>query len=106
MNASTRPDPRPVITLPRAREDCLRLASEIVGGDWMAEDGARPTTTFARIAALWSVVLDVRVTPAQVALCMIQLKVARLSGGNVHHGDSIVDIAGYAACLYGLPEET
>ena len=105
MNASTRPDPRPVITLPRAREDCLRLASEIVGMDRMAEYGA-PEDTFARIAALWSVVLDVRVTPAQVALCMIQLKVARLSGGNVHHGDSIVDIAGYAACLYGLPEET
>ncbi|MBC8158976.1 MAG: hypothetical protein H8E94_06565, partial [Alphaproteobacteria bacterium] len=39
-----------------------------------------------------------KVTPAQVALCLIDLKMARL----VHdpkHLDSIVDVAGYAACL-------
>ena len=53
---------------------------------------------FDHIAKRWSLVLGAKVTPAQVALCLIDLKMARL----VHdpkHLDSIVDVAGYAACL-------
>ena len=38
------------------------------------------------------------VTPAQVALCLIDLKLARLTR-DPSHLDSIVDVAGYAACL-------
>ena len=53
---------------------------------------------FARIAARWSLVLGIDVTPAQVALCLIDLKLARLSR-DPSHLDSIVDVAGYAACL-------
>ena len=50
-----------------------------------------------RIAKIWSVVLGVEVTPAQVALCMIGTKLARLANpGNELHRDSVVDIAGYA----------
>ena len=57
-----------------------------------------PEALFGHIAKRWSLVLGTEVTPTQVALCMIDLKVARL----VHdpaHLDSIVDLAGYAACL-------
>ena len=57
-----------------------------------------PLTLFDRIAKRRSLVLGTRVTPAQVALCLIDLKMARL----VHdpkHLDFIVDVAGYAACL-------
>ena len=54
--------------------------------------------SFAAIAARWSLVLGITVTPAQVALCLIDLKLARLSR-DPKHLDSIVDIAGYAACL-------
>jgi uncharacterized protein DUF6378 len=43
-------------------------------------------------------VLGITVTPAQVALCLIDLKMARLSRDPAHL-DSIVDVAGYAACL-------
>lgn len=53
---------------------------------------------FDRIARRWSLTLGAKVTPAQVALCLIDLKMARL----VHdprHTDSLVDVAGYAACL-------
>ena len=54
--------------------------------------------SFAQIAARWSLVLGNPVTPAQVALCLIDLKLARLTRDPAHL-DSIVDVAGYAACL-------
>jgi hypothetical protein len=51
-----------------------------------------------RTAQLWSTVLGASVTPEQVALCLIQLKVARLLV-TPDHADSALDIAGYAAVL-------
>ena len=54
--------------------------------------------SFEAVAARWSLVLGITVTPAQVALCLIDLKLARLSH-DPKHLDSIVDVAGYAACL-------
>ena len=57
-----------------------------------------PQELFAHIAARWSLLLGVAVTPAQVALCLIDLKLARLTR-NPSHFDSIVDVAGYAAIL-------
>ena len=57
-----------------------------------------PAESFEAIAARWSLVLGIPVTPAQVALCLIDLKLARLSR-DPSHLDSIVDVAGYAACL-------
>ena len=53
---------------------------------------------FEAIAARWSLVLGIEVSPAQVALCLIDLKLARLTR-DPSHLDSIVDVAGYAACL-------
>ncbi len=53
---------------------------------------------FDHIARRWTLVLGTKVTPAQVALCLIDLKMARLVH-NPAHLDSIVDVAGYAACL-------
>ena len=57
-------------------------------------DAVGSMTTTAR---LWSTVLGIDVTPTQVALCMIQLKVARYLV--TPHTDGCVDIAGYAAIL-------
>ena len=54
--------------------------------------------SFAAVAARWSLVLGITVTPAQVALCLIDLKLARLSH-DPSHLDSTVDVAGYAALL-------
>ena len=53
---------------------------------------------FKAIAARWSITLDMPVSPAQVALCMIDLKLARLAY-DPRHVDSIVDVIGYAALL-------
>jgi hypothetical protein len=55
-------------------------------------------TLMAEVAARWSITLDQPVTPAQVVLCLIDLKLARL-GHDPAHADSILDVAGYAAVL-------
>ena len=56
-----------------------------------------PYRNHVRIAKLWSVVLGTAVTPQQVALCMLQLKVAREMYKHSH--DNVVDMAGYVNCL-------
>ena len=53
---------------------------------------------FDHIAKRWSLTLGAKITPAQVALCMIDLKMARLAR-DPSHTDSVVDVAGYDACL-------
>lgn len=55
--------------------------------------------SFNRIATLWSDVLGYKITPQQVASCMIMLKVARLlhpDRDGSHDADSVADIQGYA----------
>jgi len=58
----------------------------------------------ATTARLWSTVLGFDVTGAQVALCLIQLKVARLLV-TPGHVDSVLDVAGYAAVLRECMED-
>jgi hypothetical protein len=48
--------------------------------------------------------LSFEVEPEQVALCMVGVKLARLSH-NWSHADSIKDVAGYAAILSQLVNE-
>ncbi|MDX9859305.1 MAG: DUF6378 domain-containing protein [Rhodospirillales bacterium] len=57
-----------------------------------------PRVTMAEIAKRWSITLGQPITAAQVALCLIDLKLARLAFDPTHL-DSMVDIAGYAAVL-------
>ena len=57
-----------------------------------------PAWSMAAIAARWSVTLGRPITPAQVALCLIDVKLTRLAHDPAH-ADSITDIAGYAAVL-------
>jgi hypothetical protein len=61
----------------------------------------QPRDLFERVATRWSQVLGTRVTPAQVVVCLIDLKVARLTH-DPGHLDSITNIAGYAAILAEL----
>ncbi len=74
----------------------LNIAATTVAERHEQYGSAKPL--FDHIAKRWSLVLSTEVTSAQVALCLIDLKMARL----VHtpnHDDSIIDVAGYAACL-------
>jgi len=57
-----------------------------------------PDKAMAAIAVRWSITLGHPVTPAEVVLCMIDLKLTRLVR-DPRHQDSILDIAGYAAVL-------
>jgi hypothetical protein len=57
-----------------------------------------PVDLFEHLAARWSLTLGTRVSPAQVVLCLIDLKLTRLAH-DPQHLDSITDIAGYAGCL-------
>lgn len=53
------------------------------------------------IAARWSATLGHEISPAQVVLCLLDLKLARLAHDPTHE-DSAVDVCGYAAVLREL----
>jgi hypothetical protein len=61
------------------------------------------TNNMAAIAARWSATLGREITPAQVVLCLLDLKLARLAH-DPSHEDSAVDVCGYAALLRELIE--
>ena len=75
----------------------LTEAETIINGPRQADYG-HPFENFSLIAMLWEPVLNVPITPEQVAMCMIQLKVSRLVN-SPDHRDSVIDLAGYAGCL-------
>ena len=62
------------------------------------DDYGDPAEQFTAIADRWSITLGTPITPSQVALCMIDLKLARLAY-DPGHVDSVVDVIGYAALL-------
>lgn len=74
----------------RRAADILAIRSKTYGD---------PRQSMAAIAARWSVTLGHPVTPAQVALCMIDLKLTRLVRDS-RHLDTIRDVAGYTALLF------
>jgi hypothetical protein len=61
------------------------------------------SSAMAALATRWSVTLGQPVTPAQVVLCLIDLKLARLAH-DPSHEDSAVDVCGYTAVLRELIE--
>ena len=79
----------------------LEEAMECTSGD-RRRDYAHPLPNHQRIAAYWnahlhSVGIEGVLTPADVALMMILLKVARQA--RTPKRDNLVDIAGYARCV-------
>lgn len=58
-------------------------------------DYGAPDVAFDRIARLWSVVLEVEITPRRVALLLALMKAARLAE-NEDRPDGWADLAGYA----------
>lgn len=79
----------------------LDRAKEIVYQDRQTMYGD-PLPSARRTAAMWSAILGTEVTPQQVILCMVAMKISREVGG--HHPDHIVDIAGYAENLFLIEE--
>jgi Domain of unknown function (DUF6378) len=77
-------------------EAMLRQAARVVGQ--RRRSYGDPAASMGSLAARWSITLGHTVTPAEVVLCLIDLKLARLSHDPTHV-DSILDVAGYAAVL-------
>lgn len=94
-------------------ESILAEADRLVSTDRQAAYG-HPLDNFDMIARRWQTHLDnnadnnvrpVDLTAEDVAIMMMDLKMARLESGQVDHRDSQVDIAGYAKCFHLIREE-
>lgn len=83
------------MTTPDTRDQILHAAEHLINGP-RAKTYGTPNKNFTNIAALWAPILGTTITPAQVALCLTQLKIARLINHPTHE-DSWVDAAGYIA---------
>jgi len=79
------------------RATILEEAASAVDGS-RQENYGHPAEDFRRIATYWSNHLGgIAITPHDVALMMIMVKLSRLHN-TPYHRDSLVDIAGYARC--------
>lgn len=61
------------------------------------DDYGHPLDDFSKTAKIWSAILGIDVTPEQVALCMVGVKISRQC--NRPKRDNLVDGAGYFATL-------
>jgi hypothetical protein len=83
-------------------ESILDEAKRIVHGE-RGENYGHPFEDFSRTAIIWSAILDMEVTPEQVALCMVGLKISREV--NRPKRDNVVDGAGYFETLEMVKQE-
>lgn len=74
----------------------LRDAMDVIGGERKDQYG-NAEDSFATIAKYWSHLLGMEITPEQVGLMMILLKVARQQ--HAPKRDNLIDLAGYAALI-------
>ncbi len=77
------------------RVDVLNQAGDLINGD-RAKTYGSAHDNFARVGKLWAPILGIEVSASDVALCLAQLKIARLISSR-DHTDSWVDAAGYIA---------
>lgn len=77
------------------KTEILRTANEYITKDRQTTHG-QAENNFARISAMWSAYTGFNITPADVAIMMAQLKMARFKH-NPTYVDNAIDMAGYAA---------
>jgi hypothetical protein len=82
--------------------DVLHQAAEIVAQ--RRQQYGPPAEHFQQGAKRWSSTLGTAVTPQQVLLCQLDLKLARLAHDPRHH-DSLVDLIGYSLLLHELTRD-
>jgi hypothetical protein len=84
------------------RSEILKVADTLINGERASVYGdARKN--HEQIAKMWSALLGTEVSTEQVFMCLIAMKLSRLTS-TPNHEDSWVDICGYAA-LAGEDEE-
>ena len=82
-------------------ETILEEAQRLVHGD-RGDDYGHPFDDFSKTAKIWEGLLGCEVSPEQVALCMIGVKMSRQV--NKPKRDNVVDMAGYAETLQMVVE--
>ena len=82
--------------------DIAAYAAELVSGERQAAYG-HPLDNLTRAAQIWGVILGCEVTPEQVSLCMVGMKIAREV--NQTKPDTVVDGIGYFLTLNMIREE-
>jgi hypothetical protein len=80
----------------KRQKSILAEAEEIIHGARHKSYGD-VEVAFKRYATIWSEIIDTKVSPEQVCMCMIALKMCREK--NKPSRDNRVDIAGYTALL-------
>lgn len=85
------------------RAKILSKAREIVCVNREQQYG-KPENNFGIIAELWSTYLGHNITPKDVAIMMVMLKIARIKSGH-NKEDNYVDACGYMALAGELEEE-
>ena len=73
-------------------EKALERAQDLVSGERQSMYGP-PGENWQRTASIWSGILDRKVLPEEAMLCMMGVKLARLSQN--YSDDSLVDLLGY-----------
>lgn len=76
----------------------LDTAKSLIYGDRLNDYG-KTVDSFTSIGVGWSEITKTTLTPEQVGLMMIWLKICRANNDNCKKEDSIIDIAGYAGCI-------
>ena len=84
-------------------DEILKTAASLVSGD-RAEQYGDYTIMHQRAADLWGAYLKVEIKPADVALCMALLKVARNEMGQVKP-DNGIDASAYVALWSAMMED-
>ena len=77
------------------KTEILDTANKFITQDRQATHG-KAEDNFANIARLWSAYLNHPITPQDVAILMVLLKVVRFKG-NPLHVDNAIDMCGYSA---------
>jgi hypothetical protein len=91
---------------PRLKMTCKEIlndAKKLIGGSRQKDYGDK-LTNHQNIAALWSIFLQKKITPHDVAVCMALVKIARLM--HQHKKDSYIDLAAYASIAGEIEERT
>ena len=83
----------------KPRVEALREAARIISGERDIQYGG-PEENFERIAKIWGVILNTKITREDVAMMMVGLKVARYASKSGFQPDTWIDVAGYAGCGY------
>ena len=86
----------------KTAREYLERATKIVQGQRQFDYGNK-YENHENIAKLWSAYLGYEVSPHDVAICMLLVKVARLKHRKTE--DCYVDMAGYAAIAGEIQEE-